>query len=102
MVSAKATRDELSGSALTVTSLGRLGGIVSTSVTNHPEVAIVRINRIVARPMVREVRDGTAKHEADDEHVLVIPSPGGGRTVAAACVQRVLQLLESPATLFIG
>jgi 2-oxoisovalerate dehydrogenase E2 component (dihydrolipoyl transacylase) len=52
----KATREELSGSTITVTSLGKLGGIVSTPVINHPEVAIVGVNRIVARPMVLEGR----------------------------------------------
>ena len=49
----KATRDELSGSTITITSLGALGGIVSTPVINYPEVAIIGINRIVERPMIR-------------------------------------------------
>jgi 2-oxoisovalerate dehydrogenase E2 component (dihydrolipoyl transacylase) len=48
----KATRDELSGSTITVTSLGPLGGIVTTPVINAPEVAIVGVNRIVERPVV--------------------------------------------------
>ncbi len=52
--SGKAARDELSGSTITITSLGALGGIVTTPVINHPEVAIVGINRIVARPMIRD------------------------------------------------
>ncbi len=94
----KATRDELSGSTLTVTSLGKLGGIVSTPVINHPEVAIVGINRIVARPMVRE---GTVQVRqmmnlsSSFDHRLV------DGAVAAAYIQRVRQLLETPATLFI-
>lgn len=46
----KASRDELSGSTITLTSLGALGGIVSTPVLNLPEVAIVGVNRIVERP----------------------------------------------------
>jgi len=46
----KATRDELSGSTITLTSLGPLGGIVTTPVINAPEVAIVGVNRIVERP----------------------------------------------------
>ena len=50
---ARRTRDELSGSTITITSLGALGGIVSTPVINHPEVAIVGVNRIVERPMLR-------------------------------------------------
>ena len=94
----KATRDELSGSTLTVTSLGKLGGIVSTPVINHPEVAIVGINRIVARPMVR---DGTVQVR----QMLNLSSSFDHRVVdgavAAAYIQRVKQLLEVPATLFI-
>ncbi|HET6598913.1 MAG TPA: dihydrolipoamide acetyltransferase family protein, partial [Burkholderiaceae bacterium] len=47
-----AKREELSGSTITLTSLGALGGIVSTPVINHPEVAIVGVNRIVERPVI--------------------------------------------------
>jgi 2-oxoisovalerate dehydrogenase E2 component (dihydrolipoyl transacylase) len=97
----KATRDELSGSTLTVTSLGKLGGIVSTPVINHPEVAIVGINRIVARPMVRDLRDGTVQIR----QMMNLSSSFDHRVVdgavAAAYIQRVRQLLETPATLFI-
>jgi 2-oxoisovalerate dehydrogenase E2 component (dihydrolipoyl transacylase) len=94
----KATRDELSGSTLTVTSLGKLGGIVSTPVINHPEVAIIGINRIVERPMVR---DGTVhlrqmmNLSSSFDHRVV------DGAVAAGYIQRVRQLLEAPATLFI-
>ena len=52
--SGKAAREELSGSTITITSLGPLGGIVTTPVINHPEVAIIGVNRIVERPMVRD------------------------------------------------
>ena len=52
----KASRDELSGSTITLTSLGALGGIVSTPVLNLPEVAIVGVNKIVERPMVVKAR----------------------------------------------
>ncbi len=94
----KATRDELSGSTLTVTSLGKLGGIVSTPVINHPEVAIVGINRIAARPMVRDgtvqVRQMMNLSSSFDHRVV-------DGAVAAAYIQRVRQLLEAPATLFI-
>ena len=94
----KATRDELSGSTLTVTSLGKLGGIVSTPVINHPEVAIVGINRIVARPMVHsgtvQVRQMMNLSSSFDHRVV-------DGAVAAAYIQRVRQLLEAPATLFI-
>ena len=94
----KAARDELTGSTLTVTSLGKLGGIVSTPVINHPEVAIVGINRIVARPMVRDgavqVRQMMNLSSSFDHRVV-------DGAVAAAFIQRVRQLLEAPATLFI-
>jgi 2-oxoisovalerate dehydrogenase E2 component (dihydrolipoyl transacylase) len=94
----KATRDELSGSTLTVTSLGKLGGIVSTPVINHPEVAIVGINRIVARPMVRDgtvqVRQMMNLSSSFDHRVV-------DGAVAAGYIQRVRQLLETPALLFL-
>ena len=51
--SGKAAREDLSGSTITLTSLGSLGGIVSNPVINHPEVAVVGVNRMVLRPMVR-------------------------------------------------
>jgi 2-oxoisovalerate dehydrogenase E2 component (dihydrolipoyl transacylase) len=94
----KALRDELTGSTITITSLGKLGGIASTPVINHPEVAIVGVNRIVARPMVH---DGTVQVRlmmnlsSSFDHRVVDGS------VAAAYIQRVRQLLEHPATLFI-
>jgi 2-oxoisovalerate dehydrogenase E2 component (dihydrolipoyl transacylase) len=97
----KATRDQLSGSTLTVTSLGKLGGIVTTPVINHPEVAIVGVNRIVARPMVRGLRDGTVQIR----QMMNLSSSFDHRVVdgavAAGYIQRVRQLLETPATLFI-
>lgn len=94
----KATREELSGSTITVTSLGKLGGIVSTPVINHPEVAIVGVNRIVARPVVRDgavqVRQMMNLSSSFDHRVV-------DGAVAAAYIQRVRELLEHPATLFI-
>jgi 2-oxoisovalerate dehydrogenase E2 component (dihydrolipoyl transacylase) len=51
--SGKAAREELSGSTITITSLGPLGGVVHTPVINHPEVAIVGPNKIIDRPVVR-------------------------------------------------
>jgi 2-oxoisovalerate dehydrogenase E2 component (dihydrolipoyl transacylase) len=93
-----ATRDELTGSTLTVTSLGKLGGIVSTPVINHPEVAIVGVNRIVPRPMVLngtvQVRQMMNLSSSFDHRVV-------DGAVAAAYIQRVRQLLEQPALLFI-
>ena len=68
----KMSRDELLGSTITITSLGALGGIVTTPVINHPEVAIVGVNRIVERPMSRLGRGGAAP--ADEPVVVVRPS----------------------------
>ena len=45
-----ATRDELSGSTITITSLGALGGVATTPIINHPEVAIVGVNKMMVRP----------------------------------------------------
>jgi 2-oxoisovalerate dehydrogenase E2 component (dihydrolipoyl transacylase) len=94
----KAAREDLSGSTITVTSLGKLGGIASTPVINHPEVAIVGINRIVARPVVREgavqVRQMMNLSSSFDHRVV-------DGAVAAAYIQRVRRLLEHPAQLFI-
>jgi len=50
----KSNREELSGSTITVTSLGALGGIAATPIINPPEVAIVGVNRMAERPMVRD------------------------------------------------
>ena len=49
--SGTATREELSGSTITITSLGAMGGIVTTPVINYPEVAIVGVNKMMVRPM---------------------------------------------------
>lgn len=96
--SGKATRDELSGSTLTVTSLGALGGIVSTPVINAPEVAIVGINRIVLRPMLR----GGA---VVARQMMNLSSSFDHRVVdgvdAASFVQALRGYLEAPALLFI-
>ena len=72
----KAKSDELSGSTITITSLGPLGGIATTPVINHPEVAIIGPNKIVERPVVRGGPGGGAQ---DDEPLLQLRSPGGGR-----------------------
>ena len=95
----KVAREDLSGSTITVTSLGKLGGIVSTPVINHPEVAIVGVNRIVARPVVRDgvvqVRQMMNLSSSFDHRIV-------DGAVAAAYVQRVRRLLEHPAELFIN
>jgi len=96
--SGKATRDELSGSTITITSLGALGGIVTTPVINHPEVAIVGINRMVERPMIR---NGAVVAR----QMMNLSSSFDHRVVdglhAAEFVQRIRGYLESPATLFV-
>ena len=96
--SGKASRDELSGSTITLTSLGALGGIVTTPVINHPEVAIVGVNRIVARPVIR---DGLVVAR----QMMNLSSSFDHRVVdgmhAAQFVQAIRRLLECPALLFV-
>ena len=95
--SGKALRDELTGSTITLTSLGALGGIVSTPVINHPEVAIVGVNRIVARPVIRDgavvVRQMMNLSSSFDHRVV------DGQH-AAQFVQALRVRLECPALLF--
>jgi 2-oxoisovalerate dehydrogenase E2 component (dihydrolipoyl transacylase) len=94
----KATRDELSGSTITITSLGALGGIASTPVINYPEVAIVGVNRIAERPVVRDgavvVRRMMNLSSSFDHRVI-----DGWN--AAAFIQTLKKLLEQPAKLFL-
>ncbi len=93
----KADRGELSGSTITISSLGPLGGIVSTPIINHPEVAIVGINRIVERPMFvggAVVARKLMNLSSSFDHRVV-----DGQD-AAEFIQRVRRLLEIPATLF--
>jgi 2-oxoisovalerate dehydrogenase E2 component (dihydrolipoyl transacylase) len=95
---AKATREELGGSTITITSLGALGGIVTTPVINHPEVAIVGVNRIVERPMMRGgavVPRLMMNLSSSFDHRVV------DGAVAAGFVQALRGLLECPATLFV-
>ena len=97
--SGKATRDELSGSTITITSLGALGGIVSTPVINRPEVAIVGINRIALRPMMRDgavVPRQMMNLSSSFDHRVV------DGTDAAQFVQALRGYLEAPAMLFVG
>ena len=96
--SGKAVREELTGSSITITSLGRLGGIVSTPVINHPEVAIVGVNRIALRPMIRDgavVARQMMNLSSSFDHRVV------DGAVAAAFVQSLRDLLEHPALLFV-
>ncbi|OOG51931.1 dihydrolipoamide acetyltransferase family protein [Polaromonas sp. C04] len=94
----KATREELTGSTITITSLGALGGIVSTPVINHPEVAIVGVNRMVERPMMRA-------NVVVPRLMMNLSSSFDHRVVdglhAAEFIQVLRGLLECPATLFV-
>ncbi|MHA4977949.1 dihydrolipoamide acetyltransferase family protein [Pseudomonas extremorientalis] len=94
----KASRDELLGSTITLTSLGALGGIVSTPVLNLPEVAIVGVNRIVERPMV-------IKGQIVVRKMMNLSSSFDHRVVdgmdAAQFIQAIRGLLEQPASLFL-
>ncbi|MBV9828027.1 MAG: 2-oxo acid dehydrogenase subunit E2, partial [Alphaproteobacteria bacterium] len=96
----KAARGELGGSTMTLTSLGRLGGIAATPVINYPEVAIVGVNRIVERPVV------VAGGQIAVRKMMNLSSSFDHRIVdgwdAASFIQRIKQLLEQPALLFIS
>ncbi len=93
-----ATRAELTGSTITVTSLGKLGGIASTPIINIPEVAIVGVNRAAERPVVvggaiaiRRMMNLSSSfdHRFVDGHV------------AAAMIQSLKERLEHPAMIFV-
>ena len=94
-----ARKNELSGSTITITSLGRLGGIVSTPVINMPEVAIIGVNKAVERPVVV---DG----QVTVRLMMNLSSSFDHRFVdgydAAAMIQQIKELLEHPATIFIN
>lgn len=94
----KASREELSGSTITITSLGAMGGIVTTPVINHPEVAIVGVNKMQTLPRW----NGT---EFMPRKVMNLSSSFDHRVIdgwdAAVFVQRLKALLETPAMIFI-
>lgn len=93
-----ALREELSGSTITITSLGAMGGIATTPIINHPEVAIVGVNKIMTRP----VWDGS---QFIPRKMMNLSSSFDHRVVdgwdAATFVQRIKVLLETPALIFI-
>jgi 2-oxoisovalerate dehydrogenase E2 component (dihydrolipoyl transacylase) len=95
--SGKAKSEELSGSTLTVTSLGPLGGIATTPVINRPEVAIIGPNRVIERPVIRDGEIAVAK-------LMNLSISCDHRVVdgwdAASYVQAVRKLLETPVLLF--
>ncbi|KJF73025.1 dihydrolipoamide acetyltransferase family protein [Agrobacterium arsenijevicii] len=93
-----AARDELTGSTITISSLGALGGVVSTPIINYPEVAIIGVNKIVTRP----VWDGS---RFVPRKMMNLSSSFDHRVVdgwdAAVFIQAVKALLEKPALIFI-
>jgi 2-oxoisovalerate dehydrogenase E2 component (dihydrolipoyl transacylase) len=94
-----ATREELSGSTITITSLGTLGGVAHTPIINHPEVAIVGPNKIEERVVVRNGQMVVRK-------MMNLSSSFDHRIVdghdAAVFVQKIKTLLENPATLWMN
>jgi 2-oxoisovalerate dehydrogenase E2 component (dihydrolipoyl transacylase) len=95
----KSLREELSGSTITVTSLGKLGGIASTPVINAPEVAIIGLNKAVERPVVLHGAIAIRR-------IMNLSSSFDHRFVdghdAAAMIQRLKAYLEHPASIFIA
>ena len=93
----KAKREELSGSTITITSLGPMGGIASTPVINAPEVGIIGVNKMVERPMVRN-------GQVVIRTMMNLSSSFDHRIVdgwdAASFIQQLKQYLEHPATIF--
>ncbi|PVE23320.1 branched-chain alpha-keto acid dehydrogenase subunit E2 [Microvirga sp. KLBC 81] len=96
--SGTATREDLSGSTITITSLGAMGGVVTTPVINHPEVAIIGVNKIMVRP----VWNGSA---FTPRKMMNLSSSFDHRVIdgwdAAVFVQRIKTLLETPAMIFV-
>ena len=96
-----AKSDELSGSTLTITSLGALGGIATTPVINRPEVAIIGPNRIVERPMF--VSDGMGGERIEKRKLMNVSISCDHRVVdgwdAASFVQALKRLIETPVLL---
>ena len=107
---AQAARDgsakssELSGSTITLTSLGPMGGVATTPVINRPEVAIIGPNRIVERPMF--VRDASGAERVEKRKLMNISMSCDHRVVdgfdAASFAQELRKLIEAPALLLAG
>jgi pyruvate dehydrogenase E2 component (dihydrolipoamide acetyltransferase) len=94
----KATREELSGSTFTISSLGSLGGVLATSIINHPEVAILGVHKIAKRPAILEdkivVRD-LMNMSISADHRLVDGYD------AARFVAEIKESLQAPGLLFL-
>lgn len=93
-----AKREELTGSTITLTSLGKLGGIVSTPIINLPEVGIIGVNKAIDRPVI--VGD-----QIEVRRMMNLSSSFDHRFVdgydAASMIQALKEMLEQPATIFI-
>jgi 2-oxoisovalerate dehydrogenase E2 component (dihydrolipoyl transacylase) len=93
-----ATREELGGSTITISSLGALGAVATTPIINYPEVAIVGVNKIAVRPVWRDSAFAPRK-------MMNLSSSFDHRIVdgweAATFVQQLKKLLETPAMLFV-
>jgi 2-oxoisovalerate dehydrogenase E2 component (dihydrolipoyl transacylase) len=94
----KASREQLTGSTITITSLGPLGGVSATPVINRPEVAIIGPNKIIERPVVRDgqivIRKMMNLSSSFDHRVI-------DGAEAAEFIQRLRSVLEQPATIFV-
>jgi len=94
----KASREQLMGSTITITSLGPLGGVSATPVINRPEVAIIGPNKIIERPVVRDgqivIRKMMNLSSSFDHRVI-------DGAEAAEFIQRLRSVLEQPATIFV-
>lgn len=92
------SRDELTGSTFTVTSLGRMGGLAATPIINHPEVAILGINKAMDRPAVHRGQIAIRRllHLSGSFDHRVVDGADG-----ATFIQGVKEYLEHPATIFI-
>ena len=95
--SGTATRDELTGSTFTISSLGKLGGVLATPIINFPEVAIVGVHKIEEKPAVRN-------HEIVIRHLMNLSISVDHRLAdgwdGAMFLQDVKALLEDPTTMF--
>ena len=96
-----AKSEELSGSTLTLTSLGPLGGVATTPVINRPEVAIIGPNRIIERPMF--VSDGNGGERIEKRKLMNISISCDHRVVdgydSASFIQELKKLIETPVLL---
>ena len=93
-----ASREELSGSTITITSLGAMGGVVTTPVINYPEVAIIGVNKMQTLPHW----DG---NQFVPRKKMNLSSSFDHRVIdgwdAAVFIQRIKGLLEAPAAIFV-